>query len=990
MPLTLHIVPHTHWDREWYLPYEAFRIRLVHLMDRLLDTLGSNGAFRHFMLDGQTILLEDYLQIRPEREAEIIRFVRTNRLSIGPWYVLPDEFLVAPESLVRNLMLGDQICYQFGGKMPVGYVPDPFGHVGQLPQILKGFGIESAAFRRGLDEEPAELWWESPDGSRVLACYLRDGYDNAAHLPTNNPDAFVATIQRLRDSLAPYVVSGHLLLLAGTDHQEPQPEIPELVLYANRGQLGDDRLICGSLTDYVQAVCEAAQGGLFLRTVKGSLRSPQRHHLLPGVLSARMWIKQRNDAIETLLSHWAEPFAAWAELVDPSTVATAVGQEIHLTGHEPLRRVRRSARLIWRAWRQLLENHPHDSICGCSIDQVHREMTVRFDRAEQIAEEIIAQSLATIADQVDTRQQNGFSSELGASQPVIVFNPTAGPRTDVVSVRLRLPGPPQTIQVVGPDGQTVPHQIAKNPVDSERPLFEMEATPEEVANYISLVEGGRLLNHVIHYIKLHRTGADVEIQLVLSERGEPNHAHLTATRIKIEELIRSDSVSRFIVRGVLAETHDLTFVAPDLPGHGLVMFTVESARDINYSEVQLDSGAKRIETDLLLVQADPVDGTLTLTDKTSQIVYTGLNRFVDGGDRGDEYNYCEPEEDELIATPVAPPSIKLIEDGPARKTLQIALFYRVPRTLRADRRGRLTEVAGETKTVAMPIVSRVSIYPGVRRVDIETTLGNQAQDHRLRVHFPVPTQVNHAYTAAHYHIARWLMPRMSADVDTQDWVEQPVSTVPQRGWAAVSDAKAGLLIANRGLPEVEFVPDKSRTVIALTLLRCVGWLSRDDMHCRKGHAGPALPTPEAQCPGRHTFHYSLIPFADAARIDDAGSVQARAQASDFRVPLRAVVTGVHPGTLPPVSSIVRVEPKAFVLTAIKQPEEQSTSGLLVRGVNMSDRPIAVRLRPRHSFVQVSRVNLNEEFEEPLLADADGTVTVPARPWEIVTLRWRGK
>jgi mannosylglycerate hydrolase len=989
MPLTLHLVPHTHWDREWYLPYEVFRIRLVHLIDRMLDILSSNGAFRHFMLDGQTILIEDYLQIRPERAAEFVRLVRTGRVGIGPWYVLPDEFLAAPESLVRNLMLGDQISAKFGRKMLIGYVPDPFGHVSQLPQILRGFGIESAAFRRGLGAEPAELWWESPDGSRVLACYLRDGYDNAAHLPTHNVDAFVATIQRLRDSLAPHVSCGHVLLLAGTDHQEPQPEIPELVAQANRGLLGADRLICSSLAEYAQEAKEAAKAGLVLETVKGNLRSPQRHHLLPGVLSTRMWIKQRNDAIETLLSRWAEPFSAWAEMVDPVSAEVVSAQDTHLTGHGPLQRVARSSQLIWRAWRLLLENHPHDSICGCSIDQVHREMAVRFDRAEQIVEEVIAQNLAAVADCVDTRHKNTSGSERGASQPVIVFNPIAGPRTDVVTVRLRLPGPPRAIRVVGPAGQTVPHQTAQRPVDAERPLFAMDATPEEVANYISLIEDGRLLNHVIQFINLRHMGADVEIQLVLSERGEPNHAQLATTRSQIQELISSGNVSRFIVRGVVAENYELTFVAPDLPGHGLAMFLVESVGGINNPKAELGSAVESIETDLLSVQVNPVDGTLVLTDKTSGIVYSGLNHFVDGGDRGDEYNYCEPEEDRLIGAPIVPPTIRLVEDGPVRKTLQIAQIYRVPRALRPDRRGRLAEMDGESKMVTMPIVSQVSICPGVPRVDIETTLGNQAQDHRLRVHFPVPARADHAYTNAHYHITRWPIPQTFEDLDTRDWVEQPVSTVPQRGWAAVSDTQAGLMVANRGLPEVGFVPEESGTTIALTLLRCVGWLSRDDLHCRKGHAGPALPTPEAQCTGRHTFHYSLIPFA-AAGDSDVLSVQTCAQAEAYRAPLRAVATGVHPGPLPPVCSIIRVTPESFVLTAVKQPEEQSTPGLLVRGVNMSDKPINVRFCPAHSFAQVARVNLNEEFEEPLLADEDGTATVPARPWEIVTLRWRGK
>jgi alpha-mannosidase len=281
----------------------------------------------------------------------------------------------------------------------------------------------------------------------------------------------------------------------------------------------------------------------------------------------------------------------------------------------------------------------------------------------------------------------------------------------------------------------------------------------------------------------------------------------------------------------------------------------------------------------------------------------------------------------------------------------------------------------------LPIVSRVSLYPGVRRVDIETTVENQAQDHRLRVQFPVPTHIDHAFTDAHYWVARRAIFQTVDDLDTCDWVEQPARTVPQRGWAALCDGRVGLLVANRGLPEVEFIPDEERTIVALTLLRCVGWLSRDDLHRRQGHAGPGLPTPEAQCVGRHTFHYALVPYADAQWE------QARAQARAFRTPLRAVAAGVHAGALPPTTSFIHVEPSSFVLSAIKQPEERSTPGLVVRGVNMSDQPITVHLRPWRHFDRIARVNLNEEFVEPLLAEANGTVTVSARPWEIVTVRW---
>jgi alpha-mannosidase len=996
MSLTIHIVPHTHWDREWYLPFQVFRIRLVHLMDHLLDILGQDGAYRHFMLDGQSILLEDYLEIRPERAAEITRFVRTGQLSIGPWYVLPDEFLVAPESLVRNLILGDRVCSRFGGKMFVGYVPDPFGHVSQLPQLLRGFDIETAAFRRGLADEAAELWWDSPDGGRVLVCYLRDGYDNAARLPTADPEAFVAAVRSLRESLAPYVDSGNVLLMAGTDHQEPQPDIPKLIAYANSGHLGKDRLVHSSLQEYFEAVRDAleADEAQDLEVVTGELRSPQRHHLLPGVASTRMWIKQRNDAVETLLTRWAEPFSAWAELMDLLDPETGAEYRAHLTGHEPLRRVRHPAALIWRAWRLLVENHPHDSICGCSVDQVHKEMAPRFDQAEQIGEEVTAQSLVAVAEKIDTRSPALAGSETGNPQPLVVFNPVGGPRTDLVTVPMHLPGAPDAVEVVNSSGQTVPFQLVVPTTDHERSLFQLEVSPEELTTYSGLIEAGRVLNHVIHRIEVKQANGVAQLRVLLSEAGEPNRAHLASARAEVEDLIAAGAVSRIVIRGERAEKRDLLFVAPDIPGYGYEVFTVRAhGKDIDAERVLPKSGAaspdvdetNMLETDLFRIQVDTRDGTLALTDKTSGVIYTGLNRFTDGGDRGDEYNYCPPEEDRLIGQPAAPPIIKVVDDGPARKTLHVFQVYRVPRSLRTNRRGRQDDAnEGESALVDLPIISRVTLYPGVHRVDIETTVSNQAQDHRLRVHFPVPARVDHAYTEAHYCVTRRPVPQIPPDLDTRDWVEQPVATVPQRGWSEVRIGKAGLLVANRGLPEIEIIPDGEQTILALTLLRCVGWLSRDDLHSRQGNAGPSLPTPEAQCLGRHTFHYALIPYSDGM------AEQARAQAEAFRTPLRAVVAGLHPGSLPPFASIVNIEPSTFVLTAIKQPEETSTPGLLVRGVNMSAQPIIVRLCPWRAFGQVARINLNEDFVEPLLPEPDGSVIVRARPWEIVTVRWRGE
>ncbi|MBC7252325.1 MAG: hypothetical protein H5T62_18860, partial [Anaerolineae bacterium] len=377
MPKTLTIVSHTHWDREWYQPFQEYRIRLVRLMDKLLHILHTTPNYRHFTLDGQAIILEDYLEVRPEREPEIRRLVQEGRLLIGPWYILPDEFLVGPEATIRNLMFGDRVARRFGPKMNIGYVPDPFGHISQLPQILRGFDMDVACFWRGVGDAPTEFRWLAPDGSQVLVLHLRDSYSNAAYLPTDE-DGFVAAVRRIVDSLAPHAPTDYLLAMNGVDHMEPVPELPALIAAAN-ARLDDIVLRHGTLAQHVADVRAAAPE---LEERSGEMRCPQRQPILPGVLSARMWIKQRNAVAETLLEKWTEPFSAIATHLETET-----------SNPQPL---------IQQAWRYLIQNHPHDSICGCSIDQVHKEMDVRFDWVKQIGEEVTRQSLESIANAVDT------------------------------------------------------------------------------------------------------------------------------------------------------------------------------------------------------------------------------------------------------------------------------------------------------------------------------------------------------------------------------------------------------------------------------------------------------------------------------------------------------------------------------------------------------------------------------------------------------------
>ena len=232
MARTVHVVPHTHWDREWYKPFPVFRMQLVELLDGLLATLDSDPTYRHFQLDGQMAVIDDYLEIRPTEAERLTRLNRAGRLTMGPWYTLPDEFLVSGETHIRNLRLGLERAEAMGGSMAVGYLPDMFGHVAQMPQILAGFGFDHAVVWRGVPSTLAApaFWWEAPDGTRVRAEYLPDGYGNGARLPATG-SGLVHQVEAFRVAHGPWV-GDDVLWMNGTDHQLPDPRLPGVLTEA--------------------------------------------------------------------------------------------------------------------------------------------------------------------------------------------------------------------------------------------------------------------------------------------------------------------------------------------------------------------------------------------------------------------------------------------------------------------------------------------------------------------------------------------------------------------------------------------------------------------------------------------------------------------------------------------------------------------------------------------------------------------------------------
>ncbi len=970
---TLHLVSHTHWDREWYLTFQQFRMKLVHLIDGLLDILDRDPVYKHFMLDGQTIVLDDYLAVRPEREEALRKYIQQGRILVGPWHILPDEFLVSAEATIRNLLQGDRTCRRFGPKMRIGYIPDPFGHIGQMPQILNQFGISYAAFRRGLSDEPCEVWWESPDGSRVLTSYLREGYDNAASLPTSERERFISEVRRLRDNLLPHTHADDLLLLQGTDHMEPPPDTPQAIAFAE-GKLDGDRLVHSTLQEYMSALQVASRRYQF-PVIRGELRDSRRHHLLPGVLSTRMWIKQQNNACETLLEKWAEPFSSLARWglhsLPPSSLVRTSG-------------------LVREAWQLLMQNHPHDSICGCSIDQVHEEMRTRFAQAAQIGEEVTRQSLEAIAEAVDT---HGKPDTAGLA--VVVFNPWSMEVSDVASVTLELPLTWSGFDLIDGEGNILPYQLQGL---GSREIVNLTLSPRELQSSLGQIHEGRAAGLTVQEVRMERQGSRVTIEAFMDDGGEPNLGAWNRCLDELKQFMANPEITAFVVHMRYVAATRLIFTAEHIPGLGYRTFWVRP-KDQTAAPIRINpllqvvmplgtrlaasapgqalirrlgnrSAAKsppRIENEFLAVTVHK-DGTLSLEDKASGAVYSGLNQFLDGGDCGDEYNYAPPAEDLFVRPRLVHVDCRR---GPVEQTLELRLEMKTPICLAQGRKSRSKQYA------RVPILTRIRLMKGIARVDIQTEVDNRARDHRLRVHFPAPFAAYSISSDGHFEVVRRPLGLPAYDAT---WIEQPRPEVPQRAFTDISDGRLGLMIANRGLPEVEVLKNRAgHSEIALTLLRCIGWLSRDDFSTRRGHAGPMLATPLAQMPGRWTFDYAVIPHPF-----DWQSAWQRAYA--FQAPLRAAAASLHSGDLPSQHSLVSIEPAEFILSAVKETEDGQ--GWLVRGYNLGSEPLEGCITPGLESAHAEQVNLAEEKMEELRPNSDRSITLRVLPHKIASVLFR--
>lgn len=745
----VHIISHSHWDREWYMSFEEHRARLVTLIDECVELFENDPNFKGFYLDGHTALVEDYLEIKPHNREKVEKFIKEGKFKVGPWYVLQDEFLTSGEANVRNLLVGMDLAEKLGGVTKMGYFPDAFGNAGQMPQILSQAGMEGIAFGRGVkgvgannelqeDSEYAskysEIYWQSPDGSSLPSVVFMNWYSNGMEIPVDNIEDYW---KRTLENAEKYASTNEILLLNGCDHQPVQTDLSEAIKRAQE-KYPEYNFIHSNFADYIEAVKKAMPSDV--KPIVGELTSQDTDgwYNLVNTASSLVDLKIANRKSELLLEAVAEPLA---------TMTAALGKEYP---HD----------MLLYAWKTLMKNHPHDSICGCSCDEVNAEVKSRFDRSNQAAKAIINDNLAFIGKHIDTR---GFEN---CDAVFAVINTMAGKRSRLVEAEV-----------------DVKRHYAKNGRELHEKLKEFDS---------GLYMG--------EYELVDKVGNVVPCQ-ILSRRSAFGY----------------DLPARTFRRPYAAERIEVSFLAEDVPSSGYKVYGIRKAACASQKPTVQENV---LENKYIRAEINS-DGTINLTEKASGKTYYEILRFEDTGDCGHEYTYVPTKEEPILSGKV-PAEIELTKNEEFITEYKVTVKMEIPKE--GDEKTKRVipmhnpiferEESGRSKeTVVLEIVSYISLLKDSKSLDIRTEITNNAKDHRLRVLFPTGL-------GAKTHKVESVFEMPVRNNDHKPCWTYPSCCEHQQGFVTMSDETSGISVCNTGLYEYETIGN----TIAVTLVRAVGEL----------------------------------------------------------------------------------------------------------------------------------------------------------------------
>ena len=945
-PPQCHWISNTHWDREWRYSMQRTRHMLVHMIDMLLDIFAKEPDFHSFHLDSQTIPLQDYLEIRPERREEIVGHVKAGRLLIGPWFVLPDEFCVGGEALIRNLLLGHRQANALGGVNKTGYSPFSWGQISQMPQIYRGFGIPFASFYRGVNTEVApnsEFRWRSPDGTEIVGSRLaqrprynvwyviqrpvlhgREDENNrlarwsGGGAPFRLADPAFADLdlryakppfdyheenvaerasQALREQDGEWTTA-HRFWSCGHDSSCPDIREVRMIRDCAAALAGQAEVFHSTFADFQAGVVASAAEDLPLIT--GEMRyyytAGSSSVLFGWITSARMDIKQANYRSERLLANYAEPMAAYATMLGAA----------HPRG------------FLDEAWNQLLQNHGHDSIGGCSRDVVSQDMLFRYRQADEIATCVMEQAFADIAGAIDL---TGMSP---AEVAVVAWNPLPQPRTEIAELVLDLPRDMQAadFRLVTADGVEVPLQ----PVESAE-RYTVIQSPNDCADMMAM--------------RRHRVFAEL----------------------------------------------------PDLPGAGYkTLFVKPLAKKARSLTRTIRGHVHTMENEFLTVEIQS-NGALAVTDKQSGRRWTDLGYFRDCSEIGNPWGHVSVPHDEVLTSLATNARIARVLDGELVTRYRVEIDWLLPRGRSADEKCRSSD------RVPYRIVNHITLRKGQPWVEMETTVENTARDHYLQVSFPtgIASETTIASTPFDVVERRIHLPD-PANYDEDLQTEQPMDR-----FVAITDGQTGVALLNEGLKAYEPHDDADQT-LSLTLLRCfplricvtnlemTDYSSQDD---------------GSQCLGTHRFRYAFMPFSGtvasagvwqlAERFNHAFRAAQIAPAPGGTLPLELSFLEVQNPALH-VSAVKQSESGCGWIVRLFNPTDTALGGnvRLNRGMTPPaprspvERQAAAGALPAATgkpWRSARLVDLEENEIAPLAIDADGAVHVDVIPKQILTIEF---
>ncbi|WP_121710111.1 glycoside hydrolase family 38 C-terminal domain-containing protein [Streptomyces sp. E5N91] len=899
-------VPHFHWDREWYEPFQVFRHRLVAALDTVLETAEADPDFR-FTVDGQMAAIEDYLHMRPENRDRVVALVSAGRLAVGPWLILLDEFLCSGETIVRNLQMGWASAAGLGGSMPIGYLPDMFGHIAQMPQILARAGIEHAALWRGVPGtvDGHAFRWRAPDGSEVRTEFLFDGYDNGFDVLLV-PDRIGQALDEYARTTAERWGGDPLLAMAGTDHHAPDPRLASWLRRAG----GEERSITmATLDEYIRGHARDEVSTV----VTGELRSHVRGNILPGVLSVRLGLKQRMAVAERTVDHAERMNALWSQ--DDETPFLAL------------------------AWHKIIESTAHDSVVGSGTDETCDQVAARLAEAAQTARAVRDAALAEPAARVPG---DGY----------LVANPLPFTRTALVEVDVAGPSERSLPVATGADGSVCPVQLI-----SEAPtvLSDERVDASQLERVLRRIHRRELFGRLIDRYEL----TPGSLVFHLAEVPTSGPFDLLALRREVAEAASAHPEEWRVL--TLDEPRATALVSVTLPPSGLVSFRVgpgdRPAASPTASAVATAT-ARALSNGLVDVVITG-DGTLDVTGADGTVL-RGVGRLVDGGDRGDSYNYAPPEHDTLVSEP-AETAVELLESGPLRAKVRVTRVYEWPVALSEDRDLR------SGRTVPTPVETLVELRAGEPFVRLTASFLNQSADHRLRCHVPLPEPAAGSASAGQFAVTERGLTAEGG------WGEYPLPTFPAGNFVAAGAAT--VLLDHSG--EYELVDDGAE--IALTLLRAIGSISVNIHPLRDEPAASEIPVPGAQELGmRIENRFAVLPSATGWR-----GANAVALAEEFRNDV-LVTRGTGPvgARLPSDESGLRVEGEHVHVSSIRcVVDDEHGPGTEVRLTAMSD--TGARARVTGTFTEATTVDLlGRPLSRPPVADG---LELVLDPWEIRTV-----